>query len=235
MDSTFGVTPESRVTVLIGDACGNRRRMIHCALSASVTMQVVAEAGDVDDLVVELETHQPRVLVVSDILLQERTAVAQVHLRVFGSAVRTLVLTESPCAESPCLPLCDLWGCLSYSRVVQDLLRAVVAVANGEMWFSRRQLAEMLHQHAVIALLPDSERQILQGMTSREVEIIQWVIRGKTNKEIAHALKISDLTVKTHVQNIFKKSGLRRRGELPVRMLEPISKSLNYEMRQLQS
>ena len=56
-------------------------------------------------------------------------------------------------------------------------------------------------------------------MTSREAEIIQWVMRGKTNKEIAQALKISDLTVKSHVQNIFKKSGLRRRGELPARML----------------
>jgi DNA-binding NarL/FixJ family response regulator len=44
-------------------------------------------------------------------------------------------------------------------------------------------------------------------------------MRGRTNKEIAQAMKISDLTVKTHVQNIFKKCGLRRRGELPGQML----------------
>ena len=219
MDSTLAVTPESRVTVLIGDTCANRRRAIRCALTASATMWVVGEAVDVDDLVVELEARQPRVLVVSDVLLKERIAAAQLHLQVFGSVVRTLVLTESPSAELPCLPVCDLWGCLSYSRVEQDLLRAVRVVANGEMWFSRRQLAEMLHQQAVIAIVPDSERLSLQGMTSREAEIIQWVIRGKTNKEIAQALKISNLTVKTHVQNIFKKSGLRRRGELPARML----------------
>jgi DNA-binding NarL/FixJ family response regulator len=218
MDSTLGVTPESRVTVLIGDACANRRRTIRCELTTSAVW-VVGEAVDVHDLVVELETCQPRVLVVSDGLLKERIAVAQLHLQVFGSVVRTLVLTESPCAESPWLPVCDLWGCLSYSRVEQDLLRAVLLVANGEMWFSRRQLAEMLHRHAAIAMVPDSERLILQGMTSREVEIIQWVIRGKTNKEIAHALKISDLTVKTHVHNIFKKSGMHRRGELPAGML----------------
>ena len=90
------------------------RRAIRCALTISEAMWVVGEAVDVDDLVVELETRQPCVLVVSDVLLKERTAVAQLHFQLFGSVVRTLVLTESPSAELPCLPVCDLWGCLSY-------------------------------------------------------------------------------------------------------------------------
>jgi len=218
MDSRFRVEPESRITVLIGDACANHRRTIRRALRASATICVIGEALGVDDLVADLEARGPHMLVVSDALLKSRAAVAQLHLQVFASGLRTLVLTDSLSTEPPCLPVCDLWGCLHYSRLEQDLLRAVFVVANGEMWFSRRQLAEMLHQRAMIAITPEAEHLILQGMTSREVEIIQWVVRGKTNKEIAHALKISDLTVKTHVQNIFKKSGLRRRGELPARM-----------------
>jgi hypothetical protein len=114
--------------------------------------------------------RQPRVLVVSDVLLQERTAVAQVHLQVFGSAVRTIVLTESPCAESPCLPLCDLWGCLSYSRRA-GFAQGRLVVANGEMWFKHVNSPRYFNS-ALIAMVPDSERMILQGMTSREVEII---------------------------------------------------------------
>jgi two-component system, NarL family, nitrate/nitrite response regulator NarL len=222
MDSTFGEVPESSVRVLIADEYANRRRTIRCALTASATVRVVGEAVDVDDLVVELERRQPRVLVVSDDLLQERADVAHihVHLQALGSIARTLVLTESPSAESLRHPLREhLWGCLSYSRVEQDLVKAVVAIAQGEMWFSRRELAEMLRERPERAVVTDLERLILRGLTSREIEVVQWVMRGKTNKEVARALKISDLTVKTHVQNIFKKCGLRRRSELPSQML----------------
>jgi DNA-binding NarL/FixJ family response regulator len=60
---------------------------------------------------------------------------------------------------------------------------------------------------------------ILQGLTCREIEVVQLIARGKTNKEIAQTMSISDLTVKSHVQNIFKKCGLRRRGELPGQMM----------------
>ncbi len=222
MDSTFGEVPESSVRVLIADEYANRRRRIRCALTASATVRVVGEVVDVDDLLVELETRQPRVLVVSDDLLQERADVAHVdvHLQALGSVIRTLVLTESPSAEPPHPPLRDhLWGCLSYSRVEQDLVKAVVAIAQGEMWFSRRELAEMLRERAERAIVADAERLISLGLTFREIEVVQWVMRGRTNKEIAQAMKISDLTVKTHVHNIFKKCGLRRRGELPGQML----------------
>jgi DNA-binding NarL/FixJ family response regulator len=219
LDSTFGDAPESRVDVLIADAYANRRRTIRCALMASAIVRVVGEALDVDHLTIEVVRREPRVLVVSDCLLHGLVDVSGYRQRC-GVAVRTLLLTETPSTESP--PPCirdHLWGCLGYSRVEQDLLKAVLAIARGEMWFSRRELAEMLRKRREPAVVTDLENLILQGLTSREIEIVQWVIRGKTNKEIAHALKISDLTVKTHVQRIFKKCGLRRRGELPGQML----------------
>ncbi len=219
MGLTFGDVPESSVSVLIADAHANRRRAIRRALIAGPTLDVVGEAVDFDHLLVELETRQPSVLVVSDDLLQERAGSAHLYhvcVQALASAVRTLLLTESLSAESPRPPLRDhLWGCLSYSRVEQDLLKAVGAIASGEMWFSRRQLSEMFRERVQIS----AEQVILQGLTAREIEVVQLIARGRTNKEIAQAMNISDLTVKTHVQNIFKKCGLRRRGELPRQMV----------------
>jgi DNA-binding NarL/FixJ family response regulator len=205
--------------VLVADEYANRRQTIRSALCASAMVRVVAEAIDIDGLIVELETCQPRVLVVGDGLLHQCAKRVHVHLLGLAGAVRTLVLTESAAAESPPPPLRDhLWGCLSYPRIERDLAKAVVAIAQGEMWFSRRELAAMVRERAERATMTELERLIMQGLTSREIEIVHWVMRGKTNKEIAHALNISDLTVKTHVQNIFKKCGLRRRGELPGQM-----------------
>jgi DNA-binding NarL/FixJ family response regulator len=216
----FGDMPESSIRVLLADECENRRRTIRHALITGATVCVLGEAADFDELLAEVETRQPRVLVVSDDLLREQMDVALAQLRAVGNTVRTLMLTESSAADSPCAPLRDhVWGCLIYPRIEQDLVKAVTAIAGGEMWFSRRELAEMLRARAECVPPVPSEQIILRGLTCREIEVVHLIARGKTNKEIAQAMSISALTVKTHVQNIFKKCGLRRRTELPGQMM----------------
>jgi len=220
MDSIFADMPESGVGVLIADKHANHRRTIRCALTAAPTVRVVGETADFDELLAIVETRQPRVLVVSDDVLRQRLDVAQPQLRAIGNEVRALMLTESSVADSPCASLRDfLWGCLNYSRVEQELVKAIIAIAEGEMWFSRRELAEMLRERVERMPAGSCEQLILQGLTCREIEVVQLIARGKTNKEIAQAMNISALTVKTHVQNIFKKCGLRRRTELPGQMV----------------
>ena len=220
MDSTFGGMPGSTVTVLIADEYANRRRAVRRALLAGPTLHLAGEVADFDELLSKLETRKPRVLVASEQLLWERANFAHGASRVITNTVRTLVLTESATADWACAPLRNqLWGSLSYARITQDLVKAVVAIAGGEMWFTRRQLADMLSRRADDAAPIRSEQMVLQGLTSREIEIVRLITRGRTNKEIAQTLNISDLTVKTHVQNIFKKCGLRRRGELPGQIL----------------
>jgi DNA-binding CsgD family transcriptional regulator len=51
------------------------------------------------------------------------------------------------------------------------------------------------------------------GLTRREVEILYLVTQGKTNKEIAAALYISPLTVRTHLEHIYQKLGVGSRTE----------------------
>ena len=50
------------------------------------------------------------------------------------------------------------------------------------------------------------------GLTAREVEVLRLVAEGKTNREIAKALVISDHTVRRHLQNIFNKIGVSSRA-----------------------
>ncbi|HWE43130.1 MAG TPA: helix-turn-helix transcriptional regulator, partial [Gemmatimonadaceae bacterium] len=53
-----------------------------------------------------------------------------------------------------------------------------------------------------------------EGLTGREIEIIQLVVARRSNKEIGVALGISPRTVSTHLSNIFEKMGVASRGEL---------------------
>ena len=60
-----------------------------------------------------------------------------------------------------------------------------------------------------------------RGLTRREAEILSLVARGKTNKEVAADLHISPLTVRKHLEHVYKKLGVGSRTEAAVLVLRP--------------
>jgi DNA-binding CsgD family transcriptional regulator len=69
----------------------------------------------------------------------------------------------------------------------------------------------------------DEFREFLKksfAISRREYEVVEYLLQGKSNKEIAELLDISDLTVKTHLKNIFSKVGVAKRTQLISKMLD---------------
>lgn len=99
------------------------------------------------------------------------------------------------------------------------LTGAIRSVAHGEAAISPRITQRMLELFA--AELPGEEEEndlyrvqpedMLAGLTSREVEVLQLIAEGLTNQEIADKLVLSTTTIKTHVSNILSKIGARDR------------------------
>ena len=79
------------------------------------------------------------------------------------------------------------------------LIRAIHVVAGGELWANRRATADFVEH------LTDNFSDANDELTGREWEIAEGVGRGLRNKEIAHRLSISEKTVKSHLNNIFRK------------------------------
>jgi len=109
-------------------------------------------------------------------------------------------------------------GCLRLGTSAQDTLRAIRAVHAGELWAARVTVA-----HAFQELLAVQHPPLADGnnadLSPRQLEIVCWMRRGMTNKEIGRKLGISDMTVKTHAHNIFSKleiSGRMRLCGLPI-------------------
>lgn len=106
-------------------------------------------------------------------------------------------------------------GCVSKTVDHKDLVKAMQTIYAGEMWVGRKLLAgvlESLRQKTQELNYPFSEAQAT--LTSREQEVVRWVIQGMTNKQIAARLEISDKTVKAHLSNIFSKLKINRRLQL---------------------
>jgi NarL family two-component system response regulator LiaR len=81
------------------------------------------------------------------------------------------------------------------------LVKALEALARGEVWAERRLVAEVLEKPTPV-------------LTPREKEVATLAALGLTNEEIAQELGISVKTVKAHLSLIFQKLGVKRRSEL---------------------
>ena len=103
-------------------------------------------------------------------------------------------------------------GYLSKDANVSDLVKAIRAVHEGELWVERRLIPKLLQGETSADLKPeDAQARKKDGLTERERQILRLLASGGTNKEIAQALSISEKTVKSHLNSIFKKLQVTRR------------------------
>lgn len=93
------------------------------------------------------------------------------------------------------------------------LVRAIQVVGEGELWANRRIAARVLERLTAVSAPVAS----LKNLTKREVEIADGVAQGLRNKDIAQQLNISEATVKSHLNTIFRR--LKIEGRLALAML----------------
>ena len=96
-----------------------------------------------------------------------------------------------------------------------DLAHAVSVVARGDAMLAPALTRRLLDRY-VARPLPGNRPDQLEGVTERELEVLQLVARGRSNAEIAAELFLSEATVKTYVSRLLTKLDLRDRVQLTV-------------------
>ena len=184
-------------------------------LQLSVGVEVVAAASDGDEAVQLARQHRPDV-VLMDLRMPRCDGVAATR-RILEELPSTgvIVLTTYADDESVFAALeAGARGYLTKDAGAAEIQRAIRTVFAGEALLDasvQRRLLERTRTPAVAvaAAFPD-------GLTQREVEVLSEIAAGLSNREIADRLSISEATVKTHINNIFSKVGLRDRAQAVV-------------------
>jgi DNA-binding NarL/FixJ family response regulator len=91
--------------------------------------------------------------------------------------------------------------------------KAIRTVAGGEIWAERRVLEKTISRHL---LLPETLRNHvpdLQPLTGREMDMLNMVMKGASNREIAEMSNISERTVKTHLYRVYRKLKVKSRAK----------------------
>jgi DNA-binding NarL/FixJ family response regulator len=173
---------------------------------------IVAECADGEELPAALAEHDADV-VVMDLRMKSVDGIeATRRLRAASDAPPVLVLTTFDDDELLSGALrAGAAGFLLKDSGAEDLIRAVRKVASGESWLDPAVTARVLATYRSAATAPRAAAAI-GALTARERDVLGAIGRGLSNLEIAEALFISELTVKSHIGRIFAKLGLRDRA-----------------------
>ena len=198
------------IRVLIVDDHAMFRSGVRAEIGGSV--DVVAEAADVDTAVAAVQQHQPDVVLL-DVHLPGGGG-AEVMRRAQRPDVRYLALSVSDAAEDVIGTIRGgARGYVTKTITGEELVDAIGRVAEGDAVFSPRLAGFVLDAFAgqieMAAVDEDLDR-----LTERERDVMRLIARGYAYKEVAKELFISIKTVETHMSSVLRKLQLSSRHEL---------------------
>ena len=195
-----------KISVLLVDDHTLVRRGFRRMLDDDQTLEVVGEASNGEEAVQLAQKLQPQVIVM-DCQLPEMTGLEATRA-ILRSHPDTAILMLSMHSEDTLVRQALEAGARGYvlkSAIDLDLANAIKSVAAGKSVLDPRvQPTESLK----------GERG--SGLTERELEVLQHIVAGKSNKEIASELDLSVNTVSVHRANIMDRLGIHKTAELVV-------------------
>ena len=198
--------PEEAISVLLVDDHLLVRRGFRRMLEDDPAIRVVAEAGDGKEAIDLALQYRPKVVVMDFALPGMNGALAT--RRILAGAPEIAVLILSMHSEPTYVRNCLDAGALGYllkNAMDLELVQSVKSVAAG-----KRVLDSRLELAAV------SGGESAPVLSARELEVLQLIVSGKSNKEIAPLLKLSANTVAVHRANIMQALNIHNTAELVV-------------------
>jgi two-component system, NarL family, response regulator LiaR len=198
------------IRVLLTDDHSIVRKGIRALLATEKDIEVVGEAANGREALDLEEKLRPDVVLMDMVMPQMDGIEAIRHITARRPGARILVLT-SFAADDKVFPAIKA-GALGYllkDSAPEELVEAIHQVHRGQPSLHptiARKLLDELSRPASRPPTPDP-------LTDREVEVLRLVAKGKSNRQIADEMIISEATVRTHVSNILGKLHLASRTE----------------------
>ncbi len=201
------------IKVMLADDHILMREGIRQLLEFDGSISVIDEASDGEECLNKLLQNKPDVLLL-DINMPKKNGIEVLEeLKKRKMNIKVLILTVHNETEY-LLKAIDIGvdGYILKDSESAELKKAINAVINGENYI-QPSLIPALNSRLVSR---DMDKDKIDSLTKRELEVLILVANGMFNKEIADSLNISERTVKNHMSNIFKKIDVSDRTQAAV-------------------
>lgn len=201
------------VKVMIADDHVMIREGIKQLLEFDGDIKVFLETGDGEECLQLLEKNDPDVLLL-DINMPKKNGIEVLkEIRKKDTGLKVLMLTVHNEVEYLIKAIeTGVDGYILKDSESAELKKAIFAVAEGEKYI-QPSLIPALNAKLINK---DEDKDKIEQLTKRELEVLAKVAKGMFNREIAISLNISERTVKNHISNIFKKIQVSDRTQAAV-------------------
>ncbi len=204
-----------KIKVLIVDDHQVVRQGLRTFLDLHDDISVVGEAQDGQEAVKFVRQFSPDVVLMDLVMPIMDGISATQQVLALDSGTKVIVLTSFS-EDDKVFPAIQA-GAASYllkDVSPDDLVEAIRAVQHGEARLHPDIARKLMQQVSQMHNIPQDSS--LDELTGREKEVLCLVARGRSNREIAQELFISEKTVKTHISNILGKLHLEQRTQLVI-------------------
>lgn len=203
----------NKTRVMIADDHSLIREGLRQLLEFDGSIEVVGEVSNGVECLEKLDYYNPEVLLL-DINMPEKNGIEVLRqMKTENSLVKVLILTVHNELEY-LMEAVDIGvdGYILKDSESAELKKAIKALVDGENYIQPSLIPALNNQ----LVNRDIEKDKINLLTGRELEVLTQVANGMFNKEIATNLNISERTVKNHISNIFKKIDVSDRTQAAV-------------------
>jgi len=203
------------IRVLVADDQRVVREGLGTLLGLLADVEVVGTAADGNEAVALAQQLHPDV-VLMDLRMPHCDGVEATRLlRERDASIKVLMLTTYADDRSVIDALqAGARGYLTKDSGADEIREALLRVTAGQAAIDPAVQHHLVSAIAAGPLAPgDSGRRLPDGLTAREAEVLTLIARGLSNAEIADRLVVSETTVKSHINHLFAKTGVRDRAQ----------------------
>ena len=205
--------PDSKIRIVIAEDHRLFREGLRLILNGEESFEIVGEAANGLQAIDVISGLKPNVVLL-DITMPELSGIEVIPIiKQTSPGTKALMLTASK-DEIKILKFLNAGakGYLSKNTTTSDLIKAIKVVNKGQLWVERKLVARYFNGDITADIgREDRQENPKKDLTPREQDVLRLLIKGSTNKEIANDLFISEKTVKSHLNKIFKKLNVSRR------------------------
>jgi DNA-binding NarL/FixJ family response regulator len=209
--------PLRKIRVFVADSNAIHSELLAEAIERHHLFEVVSSAASSADIHQLVRAHSPDVLLISANLHERSAGGLEVlaSLRASFPDLKIVALLESPKSEIVVQAFrLGARGVFSKDGPIKTLVKCITCVHEGQVWATAEELGFVLEALSAAPAVNPFGLVGLSHLTARELEVVNCLAGGHSNREIAQRLDLSKHTVKNYMFRIFDKLGVSSRVEL---------------------